>query len=68
MGAKYGLSKLQADTPRRQLTHTTHQDTISGTLQALLPAGAVAKAMLWSLPWGWWLAILVNQTEGGRVH
>lgn len=43
VGAKYGLSKLQADTPRRQLNHTTHQDTISGTLQALLLAAAAAR-------------------------
>lgn len=43
VGAKCRLSKLQADTPRRQFTHTTHQDTISGTLQALLLAGAAAK-------------------------
>lgn len=43
VGANYGLSKLQADTPRRQLNHTTHQDTILGTLQALLLAAAAAR-------------------------
>lgn len=68
VGAKYGLSRLQADTPRRQLTHTTHQDTISGTLHALLLAGAAAKGNAVVSHPGLMAGNISQPDRGGRLY